>query len=67
MAKSAAPILGLDSLEIRRIAVESDSDPRSVQRELRALCGVDKPVRGRAGERIRSVLRRHGVIVSSAA
>jgi hypothetical protein len=53
-ASSAIP---LDSLTVRSIGVESDTDVRSVLRELR------KPgcVRGRAGERIRAELAKRGL------
>ena len=55
--------------QILRLAAEADVDPRSVQRELRALQGTGKPVRGRSGERLRSVLAKRGILpgrVSSA-
>jgi hypothetical protein len=41
----------LGAATIRRIAVESDTDPRSVKNVLAGL-----PVKGMAGERIRRVL-----------
>ena len=43
---------------VRRLAAESDTDPRSITR---ALAGL--PVRGRAGERIRRALEAHGLVV----
>jgi len=64
MAKhDAAPgPIQLDSLTLRTIAVESDTDVRSVQRALRG-----EHVRGRAGERIHAVLVRRGILTRSAA
>ena len=47
----------LDTATIRRIAVESDSDPRSVVKVLRG----DR-VRGMVGHRIREVLSRRGLL-----
>ncbi len=41
------------------IASRSDADPRSVLTEIRALLGKGRPVRGRAGERIRVELRAY--------
>jgi hypothetical protein len=38
-----------------------------VRRELRAIAGEDRHVRGRAGERIRNVLSRSGVLSREAA
>lgn len=52
----------IDSLTIRRIAVEADADERSAAKEIRRAQGEPlPPVRGRAGERIRAVMARHGV------
>lgn len=48
--------------ELLALAVESDTDPRSVAREIRALQGKEKPVRGRAGERIRAALAARGLL-----
>jgi hypothetical protein len=60
---------GMNSMRIRdidrptllRLAAEADSDPRTVLAELRARRGERQPVRGRAGERIRAALIRHGL------
>jgi hypothetical protein len=49
----------LETIEIRRLAVECESDPRSVAKELRG-----ERVRGIAGERIRRVLRQHDLPTS---
>lgn len=50
----------IDRPTLLRLAAAADSDPRTVARELRALRGVEPHVRGRAGERIRAVLSKHG-------
>jgi hypothetical protein len=50
-----AIIVPVDSLKLRALAVEADVDVRTMQRAL-----ARKPVRGRAGERCRDVLARHG-------
>lgn len=42
------------------IAAETLTDPRSVTRELAALRGADRHVRGGAGERIRQALLARG-------
>jgi hypothetical protein len=56
----------LDTATIRRLAVEADVDPRSVERRLRG-----ERVRGLAGHRIDRVLAAHdlapGVMLSRAA
>lgn len=46
----------VDTLTIRRIAVDTATDPRSVARELRG-----ERVRGMAGERIRRALHAAGL------
>jgi hypothetical protein len=46
----------VDTLTVRRVAVEAEADPRSVSRELRG-----ERVRGLVGERIRRILREHGL------
>lgn len=51
----------IDSLSVRRMAVEADADVRSVQKEIQ----TPGSVRGRAGERIRAVLERNRVDVSA--
>ena len=57
-SKTRAPqLLALDSLTIRAISVEADSDVRSVQKEL----AKHGSVRGRPGKRIRAVLARRGL------
>lgn len=56
-----------DRRTILAIAAESDTDPRSVEREFRAMRGEDRHVRGRAGERIRRVLADRGLHLRSAA
>jgi len=52
----------VDTRTILTIAVESDTDPRSVRRELAAQRGERAHIRGRAGERIRQVLAQKGLI-----
>lgn len=51
----------IDTRTILELAAASDTDPRSVQRELAALRGERPHVRGRAGERIRSALALKGL------
>jgi hypothetical protein len=46
----------IDTATLRRLAVESESDHRTVKRRLRG-----EPVRGLAGHRIDRVLRSHGL------
>ena len=48
---------GVDKATTRRLAVEADADPRSVQRELQE----PNSVRGMPGHRIRRVLETHGL------
>lgn len=48
--------------ELLQLAVDSDTDPRSVAREIRALRGDGPHVRGRAGERIRAALAARGLL-----
>jgi hypothetical protein len=45
----------LDASTLRRLSVESDTDPRSIKKILEG-----KEVRGSAGRRARQVLIRHG-------
>jgi hypothetical protein len=52
----------VDTRTILEIAATSDTDPRSVQRELAAQRGERPHVRGRPGERIRAVLATKGLI-----
>jgi hypothetical protein len=52
----------IDTRTILELAAASDTDPRSVQRELAALRGECPHVRGRAGERIRGALAAKGLI-----
>jgi hypothetical protein len=59
---SSGPI-AIDSLTVRAIGVEADADVRSVRKEL----GQPGSVRGRAGERIRAVLVRRGLVLRSVA
>jgi hypothetical protein len=49
----------VDTMTIRRIAVDTATDPRSVAREIRG-----ERVRGIAGERIRRALRTAGLPTS---
>lgn len=55
------------SRTILEIAAKSETDPRSVRREIAALRGERPHVRGRAGERIRQELARRGLLQSEAA
>lgn len=48
----------LGAAELRRLGVEADADPRTVQREL----DEAESVVGMVGDRIRAVLRRHGLV-----
>ncbi len=59
--------LGIDRATLRALAVEAESDPRSIIAELRAARGQRPHVRGLAGHRVRRVLIRHGLIQSEAA
>lgn len=52
----------LDSLTTRRLAVEADVDPRTIGAALWAVRGRRQFPRGRAGERAREVLSRHGYL-----
>jgi len=61
-AASSNLIQTVDSLTVRSIAVEADTDVRSVQKRLRG-----ERVRGRAGERIDAVLARRGLRAQRAA
>jgi hypothetical protein len=47
----------MDSLELRRLALEAECDVRSMARQLR---GED--VRGIVGDRIRRILRERGLL-----
>jgi hypothetical protein len=47
----------VDSATARRLAVEADADPRTILREL----AEPGSVHGMAGQRVRSVLARHGL------
>ncbi len=47
----------MDEATVRRLAVESSTDPRTIRKLL-----VGKPVRGMAGERARNALIRAGVL-----
>jgi hypothetical protein len=55
-------IMTLDIATARRLAVEADVDPRSIQREYRAAHGQDRPVRGMSGTRARKALVAAGLI-----
>jgi hypothetical protein len=44
---------------LRRLAVEGDVDPRTIQAAIAARQGKRPPPRGRAGERAAEVLERH--------
>lgn len=46
----------IDTATVRRLAVEAEADPRSVEARLRG-----KRVRGMAGHRIDRVLAKHGL------
>lgn len=59
--------LGIDLATIRALAVEAESDPRSIIAEIRAARGERAHVRGLAGHRVRRVLSKHGLIPSNAA
>jgi hypothetical protein len=52
----------LDRPTLFTLAAEADADPRSIERELAAYRGERPHVRGRAGDRVRAVLERHGLI-----
>lgn len=52
----------IDRPTLLRLAAEADSDPRSIAAELAAQRGERPHVKGRAGERIRSVLAAKGLI-----
>ena len=52
----------LDTRTILLLAAESDTDPRSVKREIAAIRGEREHVRGRPGERIRQVLEARGLV-----
>lgn len=47
----------IDRPTLLRLSAEADCDPRTI---LAAVHG--RPVRGRAGERVRTVLARHGLL-----
>jgi hypothetical protein len=52
----------VNRLTIRKIAVDADADERTVEKEIRRARGEPlPPVRGRAGERVREAMARHGV------
>jgi hypothetical protein len=57
----------VDRREILRLAAEADADPRSIERELRAMRGEDRHVRGRAGERVRAALASRGIMAGGGA
>lgn len=57
----------IDSRLVLEIALASDTDPRSVRKEIAAIRGKGPHVRGRAGERIRAALRNRGYIAKEAA
>lgn len=52
----------MSTREVLLIAAESETDVRSVRKELAAQRGEAEHVRGRAGERIRQVLAQKGLI-----
>lgn len=62
MSPDAHGDLGIDRATLRRLAVAADADPRSVIAEIRASKGQRQHVRGMAGQRVRRVLREHGIL-----
>jgi hypothetical protein len=56
MARRTPPEIEIDTLTLRRIAVDAICDPRTVRARL-----LGKQVRGLVGERIEAALRQHGI------
>lgn len=57
MGATSSKEIEMPEAQVRRVAVESDADPRTVRRVLRG-----EATRGMAAERIRTVLRRMGLL-----
>lgn len=57
-----SPVPEVTTRTILELALASNTDPRSVKREIAALRGERPHVRGTAGERIRTALADKGLI-----